>query len=320
MKERQVGEPVTDGNNIKVPDTKYNDYSKNKSEAYEDEIIDAFKLILNSGRNCYYNRQYYHAFSSVKVTFEVYRLMDSNTKSKIRDDPFNRYWIVDLCCKIINKHDYNSSEAREIISENNLYIKTCPNCNYVYPPDYSHCINCGNEMKTLKKTPEEIEGEIHAIIKNTIPNTHFIHQLVERSIILMKSNDCRLVKIENRLSSHQFIFEKEHKYFKTIYNCNFIPNESSGIFKDCKITHDYDKLFKNKTFWKLIKNTETKTGFRFKNCAGGYGSQTDNNGNDFIFNDNVCVYVGFNMDNNQIAVYDLDLDNMQLSKDYSILK
>ena len=84
------------------------------------------------------------------------------------------------------------------------------------------------------------------------------------------------------------------------------------------MTHDHEKLLKTDSFKKLIKDTENKTGFTFRNCDGGYGSELDSNRFDFIFNDKIDVIVRFDMGNNQIAVYDIDLNNMQLSKEYRV--
>lgn len=114
-----------------------------------------------------------------------------------------------------------------------------------------------------------------------------------------------------------FIFEKEHKYFKTKYICEYVPG-SVRVFEDFGTTHTHDNLLKNESFKKLIKYTENKTEFTFKECDGGYGSQLDDNGFDFIFNDKIRVTVRFDMGDGKTAVYDIDLDNMDLSEEYRI--
>ena len=74
----------------------------------------------------------------------------------------------------------------------------------------------------------------------------------------------------------------------------------------------------NESFKKLINDTENKTGFKFKECGGGYGSQLDEDRFNFIFNDEIRVFVRFDMGDGKTAVYNIDLDNMQLSEDYSV--
>lgn len=53
-------------------------------------------------------------------------------------------------------------------------------------------------------------------------------------------------------------------------------------------------------------------------CDGGYGDQLDDNYFDFIFNDKIYVIVRFDMGDGRTAVYDIDLDNMKLSKEYRV--
>ena len=55
MREWQVGDPVGDGNDIGVPDTRYMGYLKD-DESYEDEIADDFKFHMNHARE-YYNME-----------------------------------------------------------------------------------------------------------------------------------------------------------------------------------------------------------------------------------------------------------------------
>ena len=51
-------------------------------------------------------------------------------------------------------------------------------------------------------------------------------------------------------------------------------------------------------------------------CDGGYGARLDKYRFDFIFTDDIYVIARFDMGNGHTAVYDVDLDNLKLSKDY----
>lgn len=52
MREWQVGDPVGDGNDIGVPDTKYMGYLKD-NESYREDIVDDFKFRINHARDAY---------------------------------------------------------------------------------------------------------------------------------------------------------------------------------------------------------------------------------------------------------------------------
>ena len=53
-------------------------------------------------------------------------------------------------------------------------------------------------------------------------------------------------------------------------------------------------------------------------CIGGYGAELDENHIDFIFNDEIRIFVRFDIGDGKTAVYKLDLDNMKLSDEYDI--
>lgn len=134
---------------------------------------------------------------------------------------------------------------------------------------------------------------------------------------LMNSNDCRLVEIADTNYGIDFKFEKEHKYFKTTYICEYVPG-SARVFEDFGTMHNHDKLLMDESFKRLIRDTEDRTGFTFKECDGGFGYELDSTRFDFIFNDDINVIVRFDMGDGKTAVYDLDLDNMRLSEDYRV--
>lgn len=55
MREWQVGDPIGDGNDIGVPDTKYMGYLRDKDgESSKEDIVDNFKQYINYARE-YYN-------------------------------------------------------------------------------------------------------------------------------------------------------------------------------------------------------------------------------------------------------------------------
>ena len=221
----------------------------------------------------------------------------------------------------LNRHDREFQNALDIIVGKNLRVKLCMDCECAYPADYECCTRCGKKLyDPFVKTPEQIAAEIPEIMASRVWNEEDIQRLVDRSIRLMKSNDCRLVKIDSRIASDiDFIFEKEHKYFKTTYVCNYIPQYSwPRIFEDFISYHNHDKLLADESFKKLIRDTEKKTGFKFRKCSGGFGDQFDDDGYNFVFNDKIYLTVDFDMGDGRLAVFDIDLDNMKLSDDYRV--
>ena len=85
-----------------------------------------------------------------------------------------------------------------------------------------------------------------------------------------------------------------------------------------EIYYNYDNLFLDESFLKLVKDTENRTGFKFIDCNGGYGSQLDDNRFDFIFNDEIYIVASFDMGDGRIAAYEIDFDNMRFVGDYSV--
>ena len=316
MREWQVGDPVGNGNDIGVPDIPYMDYLKDDDESSQEDIVDDFKYNINNARDFYNMNNYETAFRFLDSSFRIYGKMNNFEKSQVRNNPFNQNWITELCCKLINNHGKYYQEATQFIINNSYSVKICEDCDCVYPTDYNCCIKCGNPLtEPASKSPDELAEELSNFLSNIIYDESEIDKLVYRSILLMESNDCRLVEIKDSNYGIDFIFEKEHKYFKTRYICEYVPG-SARIFEDFGITHNHDKLLMNESFKKLIKDTENQTGFTFKECDGGYGAQLDANRFDFIFNDEISVIARFDMGDGKTAVYDIDLDNMELSKDY----
>lgn len=318
MRDWQVGDPIGDGNDIGVPDTKYRGYLRGDDE---DDLADEFKWDLNHSRYLYYEEKYRDAFRWLRMAFGEYKKMSDLEKSRIRDEPFNRHWIIDLCCRMVNEHGDEVKNAMDVVVQNLLPVNFCLDCDFIYPANYNNCIRCGKELKKpYEKSPEKIAQEIPDAIRGIVFDEAKIQRIVDRSLVLMKSNGSRLVSIEDgRGFCTDFIFEKTHRYFRTRYACQYNPlNCDLLIFDEFSISHDYADLYAEESFIRLVRDTERKTGFKFSQCAGGFDAQMDDNWIDFIFNDKINVTVRFDVGDGRTAVYDLDLDNMSLSNDYRI--
>ena len=315
MREWQVGDPVGDGNDIGVPDIRYMGYLRDDED--EDSLVNEFRFSFTQFHAGFEAGNYDTAFNYLKEAFEIYEDLDSHERQQLSDSPFSHRYVMELCSNIFNRHDERQNDALKIIKRHKLEIVTCDSCNNIYPKYYRHCVSCGKSLEKSQK--EEMADEIRKALQPIVYDKAAINELVQRSMILMDSNDSRLVRIEEIDLLHvNFIFEKEHEYFRTIYTCQFLQEDHYlRIFDDFEITHDHTRLLQNESFQKSIRKTEYKTGFKFMECDGGYGGRLDKNRFDFIFTDDIYVTARFDMRNNHVAVFDVDLDNLKLSKDYT---
>lgn len=319
MRDWLVGDPIGDGNDIGVPDTGYMGHPRDDGDT--DEVVDDFKWNLNHSLYLYNDKSYGKAFRYLKWAFGIYSKMSDFQKSQLRKDPFNRYWIVDLCCRTVNEHGDDFKNALDMIVGIGLHVNMCPDCACMYPADYDRCIRCGKPLeRPYAKSIDRIAQEIPGALRNTYVDENDYERVASRCVKLMKSNDSRLVSIEDgRGLCTDFVFEKTHRYFKTRYVCEYNPSYCTTlVFDEFDVCHEYDDLYSDASFISLVKGVEKRNGFAFKECRGGFGYQLDDNGYDFIFNDEIRIGVNFDMGDGRIAVYDLDLDNMKLSDDYRI--
>ncbi|WP_405306100.1 hypothetical protein [Methanobrevibacter sp.] len=136
----------------------------------------------------------------------------------------------------------------------------------------------------------------------------------------MKSNDCQFVKIQRGLDfGIDFVFEKAHRYFRTTYVCAYNPGYMGPLaFEEFDIRHTHDKLLADSRFKKSIRDMEENTGFTFRDCSGGYGAKLDYSSGGFTFNDEIDVNVNFDMGDGRIAVFKIDLENMELSREHLV--
>lgn len=313
MRDWQVGDPIGDGNDIGVPDVAYMGYLKDDESG--DGIFDDFKFYLNRALDLYGLKDYEKAFSSLYSAYKIYGKLGEFEKSQLRPDPFNREWIIELCCLMVNEHGKYYSQASEIVIKNHLHVKVCMDCDCFYPVRDNYCIRCRNPLlDPYERSPDKVSSLIRKALRGWILDELEIEMVIERSIRLMNSNGSRLVEINRGIyGNFDFIFEKENKYLKTTYACEYLENRFKGrVFDEFSTTHNHDKLLEDNAFQKLIHDVEDKTDFRFKECRGGYGYDLDEDHYNFIFTDKIRISVDFEMPDGRIASYGLDLDNMSL--------
>ncbi len=131
---------------------------------------------------------------------------------------------------------------------------------------------------------------------------------------LLNCRDCtRLDVKEFGFGSYSFVFTRENEYIKTMDEFLYDSDlDLSRTFSDCYTTHNYDKLIRNPRFVKMIE----KTGMEFSRCSGGYESEYSFASDKFSLKDEINVRVIFKVGSRERS-YGLDLDRMELSKDYN---
>lgn len=318
MREWRVGDPIGDGNDIGVPDIPYIGYLRGDGSDKED--IDEFNWNINRARENYDEKNFEFAFYYLDNASRFYSKMKD---SQFFDDenPFNQNWICEVCCETFNMHKKSTTAVSDFIRKNNLMVRICEDCTMIFPYDFDECPNCRKPFEIIKQDTEKVKEQIRKILDGKYLNSLEKMMLTNKAISLIKSNDSRLEEIRSEFDSIIFTFKKEHRYFYTEYECIFNSGyfREDRVFYDCLMSHNYDMLLKNDSFKRLIRETENKTGFTFRNCGGGYSDPDfDIVSEDFSFNSRYRVFVRFDMGENRIAVYDIDLDEMKLSDDYKV--
>lgn len=111
---------------------------------------------------------------------------------------------------------------------------------------------------------------------------------------------------------YAFTFTRKNQYIETADEFLFYPEmDVKRIFQDCYSSHSHDNLIKDKKFQEMIR----KTGMEFLKCDGGYVTEYSMADDKFIMKDETEVKVYFKAGLKK-RIYHLDLDRMELGKDY----
>ena len=169
MREWQVGDPVGDGNDIGVPDTRYMDYLRQRDRDSSGNLVDEFKSDYSNSMDFFKLHHEEDAFMMLESAFRIYMKMDDNQKSQVLYNPFNRDWAIELCCNTINRHDKRMQSAIDIIVQNRYSARMCRGCDLVYPYYHEICPECGKPLEDITgKTPEEIGEQLSRELKTVI--------------------------------------------------------------------------------------------------------------------------------------------------------
>jgi hypothetical protein len=125
--------------------------------------------------------------------------------------------------------------------------------------------------------------------------------------------DCTGLEVGGGYDEYSFKITRENEYIKTVDEFVYYPafGTLKRVFNDCYTTHYHDNLLKNPRFRNLVG----AKGLEFLRCAGGYESKYLMADDEFILLDEIDVGVYFRAGSKERR-YTLDLDRMELSKDY----
>ena len=131
----------------------------------------------------------------------------------------------------------------------------------------------------------------------------------------LASRDCNSLEVINHdnYRDYTFVFSRENEYVRTVdefdYDAKYV--NLTRVFRECYQSHYHDKLEANPEFRKMIE----KTGLEFLGCHGGYVTDYNTADDRFKMTGDISVTVSFRAGSKK-RIYDLDLDRMELSRDY----
>ena len=177
---------------------------------------------------------------------------------------------------------------------------------------HSKSRNYGSSNREKAKTDDEKLDEILSGLYLSVSHWTL---LKNKLTSFLNSKDCTgLTAVEQGFGQYTFVFTRENEYVRTTDEFVFDSNYEGirRIFVDCYTYHNHDNLVNNPRFQDLIK----KTGMEFIKCVGGYVTDYSMAADEFALKDEIDVRVCFKMGSKE-RIYRLDLNKMELSKDYS---
>lgn len=178
--------------------------------------------------------------------------------------------------------------------------------------NHSKSRNHGFYSKEKAKTDDEKLDEILSSIYISVSQWII---LKNKLASFLNSKDCTgLTAVEQGFGQYSFVFTRENEYVRTTDEFVFDSNYEGirRIFVDCYTNHNHDNLVNDSHFQDLIK----KTGMEFIKCVGGYVTDYSMAADEFTLKDEIDVRVCFKVGSKE-RMYSLDLNKMELSKEYS---
>ena len=200
-----------------------------------------------------------------------------------------------------------------------MQMYQCPSCGEIVMEGDPYCQHCGSHLNWPGKTENTYERNeslnVDDIIDGMYINNAQKQLLKSRVTEYLASRDCNSLEVINHdnYRDYTFVFTRENEYIKTVdefdYDAKYV--NLTRVFRECYQSHYHDKLKSNPKFRKMIE----KTGLEFLGCHGGYVTDYNTADDRFKMTGEISVTVSFRAGSKK-RIYDLDLDRMELSRDY----
>jgi hypothetical protein len=196
---------------------------------------------------------------------------------------------------------------------------TCPSCGEIVMEGDPYCPHCGSHLNWPGKSESSHERKDDLNVDDIL--NHMYINNAQKQLLKLKVNeflasrDCNSLEVltHDNIYEYTFIFTRENEYVRTVdefeYNAKY--ENFTRVFWECYQSHYHDKLKANPEFRKMIE----KTGLEFLDCRGGYVTDYTSVSDEFRMTGEIRVTVSFRAGSKK-RIYDLDLDRMELSRDY----
>lgn len=196
---------------------------------------------------------------------------------------------------------------------------TCPSCGEIIMEGDPYCQHCGSHLNWPGKSESSHERKDDLNIDDIL--NHMYINNAQKQLLKLKVNeflgsrDCNSLEVitHDNIYEYTFVFTRENEYVRTVdefeYNAKY--ENFTRVFWECYQLHYHDKLKANPEFQKMIE----RTGLEFLDCHGGYVTDYTTMSDEFKMTDEIKITVNFRAGSKK-RIYDLDLDRMELSRDY----
>lgn len=196
---------------------------------------------------------------------------------------------------------------------------TCPSYGEIVMEEDPYCQHCGSHLNWPEKSESSHERKEDLNVDDIL--NHMYINNAQKQLLKLKVNeflgsrDCNSLEVitHDNIYEYTFVFTRENEYVRTVdefeYNAKY--ENFTRVFRECYQSHYHDKLEANPEFRKMIE----KTGLEFLGCHGGYVTDYNTADDRFKMTGEISVTVSFRAGSKK-RIYDLDLDRMELSRDY----
>lgn len=163
------------------------------------------------------------------------------------------------------------------------------------------------------KSSRTDEEKINDLVNSMDISQGFRAVLKDKIMSFLNAKDCTGLSVDGGFGEYVFVLTRENEYVRTTDEFELLTEleNTSRVFYNCYSSHNHDSLLKDSRFNAMIE----KSGMEFLRCAGGYVTDYSMAKDVFTVKDEIEVKVFFRAGSKE-RIYKLDLDSMELSKEY----